>query len=35
MHWAEAAAQCEKDLAALEKITSRGVFGGETSYVGG
>ena len=35
MHWAEVAAQCEKDLAALEKITSRGVLGGETSHVGG
>jgi hypothetical protein len=35
MHWAEVAAQCEKDLAALEKITSRGVLGGETGHVGG
>ena len=35
MHWAEVAAQCEKDLAALEKITSRGVRGGGTIYVRG
>ena len=35
MHWAEVAVQCEKGLAALEKITSRGVFGAETSHVGG
>ena len=35
MHWAEVAARCEKDLAALEKITSRGVFNGETGHVGG
>ena len=35
MHWAEVAAQCEKDLATLEIITSRGVFSGETSHVGG
>ena len=35
MHWAEVAAQCGKDLAALEKITSRGVFSAETSHVGG
>ena len=35
MHWAEIAAQCEKDLSALEKITSYGVFGGETSHAGG
>jgi len=35
MHWAEVAVQCEKDLAVLEKITSRGVLGGETSHVGG
>jgi len=35
MHWAEVATHCEKDLAALEKITSRGVLGGETSHVGG
>ena len=35
MHWAEVAAQCEKDLVALEKITSHGVLGGETSHVGG
>ena len=35
MHWTEVAAQCGKDLAALEKITSRGVLGAETSHVGG
>jgi len=35
MHWAEVAVQCENDLAALEKITSRGVLGAETSHVGG
>ena len=35
MHWTEVATQCEKDLAALEKITSRGVLGGEISHVGG
>jgi len=35
MHWAEVAVQCEKDLVALEKITSRGVFSGETNHVGG
>ena len=35
MHWAEVSVQCGKDLAALEKITSRGVFSGETSHVGG
>jgi hypothetical protein len=35
MHWAEVAARCEKDLAALEKITSRGVLNGETRHVGG
>jgi len=35
MHWAEVVVQCEKDLAALEQITSRGVFSGETSHVGG
>lgn len=35
MHWAEVAAQCEKDLAALEKITSRGLSSGETGHAGG
>lgn len=35
MHWAEVSVQCEKDLAALEKITSRGLFSGETGHVGG
>lgn len=35
MHWAEVAVKCENDLAALEKITSRGLFSAETSHVGG
>ncbi len=35
MHWAKVIAQCEQDLAALEKITGHGVVGGETSHVGG
>ena len=35
MHWAEVIAQCEKDLAVLDKITSRGVLGGEINHVGG
>ncbi len=34
MHWVEVAVQCEQDLAALEKITNRGVFSGETSHEG-
>jgi len=34
MHWTEVAAQCEKDLAALEKIASRGLFSGGTGHVG-
>jgi hypothetical protein len=35
MHWAEVVVQCQKDLAALEKITSRGVFSGEAGHAGG
>jgi len=35
MHWAEVSAQCEKDIASLEKITSRGLFNVETGHVGG
>ncbi len=36
MHWAEVSAQCENDQAALEKITSLGLFNAETGYhVGG
>ena len=36
MHWAEVSAQCENDQAALEKITSLGLFNAETGHhVGG
>jgi hypothetical protein len=34
IHWADVATQSEKALLELEKITSRGVFGGELSHVG-
>ena len=34
MHWTEVVAQCKTDLAALEKITSRGLMSGEISHVG-
>ena len=34
LHWAEVADKCARDLTALENITSRGVLGGESSYVG-
>ena len=34
LHWAEVADKCTRDLTVLENITSRGVLGGESSYVG-